>query len=151
LVKVLVFCKIICPCVVFAAPEQIMTRPGMKLLSGLTKKNMLAAVVVDEAHLVASWGQSFRPAYARLTELCLRGRLVPVLVLLALLASLASLFFSLYPSIHLSIYLYLFLSIHPSISLSIYVSFFSIYLSIVSIYMSIHPSMYIYLPTYLSI
>jgi superfamily II DNA helicase RecQ len=59
--------------IVFASPERTLAREG-PLWELITNKNQaflnqLLYVVVDEAHLVFDWGESFRPAYANIPAL----------------------------------------------------------------------------------
>jgi superfamily II DNA helicase RecQ len=59
--------------IVFVSPERTLAREGA-LWELITSKdqaflNKLLYVVVDEAHLVFDWGQSFRPAYANIPAL----------------------------------------------------------------------------------
>ena len=50
--------------IVYATPEVMLTRGVRDLLDGVVVANL----VVDEAHCVCEWGETFRPAYLRLGE-----------------------------------------------------------------------------------
>ena len=50
--------------IVYATPEVMLTRGARELLRGVAIGNL----VVDEAHCVCEWGESFRPAYLELGE-----------------------------------------------------------------------------------
>jgi ATP-dependent DNA helicase RecQ len=51
--------------IVYATPEVLATRAARELLRGIR----IANLVVDEAHCVCEWGESFRPVYLALGEL----------------------------------------------------------------------------------
>jgi superfamily II DNA/RNA helicase len=48
--------------VVFAAPEALSGLLG-RVVASVAEKGLIRALVVDEAHLAAAWGDSFRPAF----------------------------------------------------------------------------------------
>jgi superfamily II DNA helicase RecQ len=50
-------------------PEQLTTSSFTKLLNNKKFHSRLSRVVVDEAHCIKSWGQTFRPAYGALEHL----------------------------------------------------------------------------------
>ncbi|GHU54205.1 ATP-dependent DNA helicase RecQ [Spirochaetia bacterium] len=50
---------------IIANPEVLLTAKVMEKLGGLN----IAHVVIDEAHSVSEWGESFRPAYLRIQEI----------------------------------------------------------------------------------
>ncbi|MDR2143703.1 MAG: RecQ family ATP-dependent DNA helicase [Treponema sp.] len=56
---------------IIANPEVLLTQKMMKVLPELN----IVHVVIDEAHCVSEWGESFRPAYLRVSEIieALRG------------------------------------------------------------------------------
>jgi ATP-dependent DNA helicase RecQ len=75
--------------VVFASPERTLAREG-PLWELVTRKDstfmeQLLYVVVDEAHLVFDWGNSFRPAYANIPALrpYLRKFQIPMIAMTA--------------------------------------------------------------------
>jgi superfamily II DNA helicase RecQ len=71
------------PQLVFLAPEQLISKGCTKLLNGDFSLRV-CALVVDEAHLLNTWGKSFRKAYQQIGWV--RSRLQSV-VLLALTAT----------------------------------------------------------------
>jgi ATP-dependent DNA helicase RecQ len=50
---------------IIANPEVLLTAKVMERLAGLN----IAHVVIDEAHCVSEWGESFRPGYLRIQEI----------------------------------------------------------------------------------
>jgi ATP-dependent DNA helicase RecQ len=50
---------------IIANPEVLLTQKIMKILPELN----IVHVVIDEAHCVSEWGESFRPAYLRISEI----------------------------------------------------------------------------------
>jgi superfamily II DNA helicase RecQ len=60
----------------FAAPERLVRGPLADAILACGREQGLAALVVDEAHLVAGWGGRFRPAFQQVKEQ--RGRLLEV-------------------------------------------------------------------------
>jgi ATP-dependent DNA helicase RecQ len=58
---------------IIANPEVLLTQKMMKALPTLN----IVHVVIDEAHCVSEWGESFRPAYLRISEIIEALRNVP--------------------------------------------------------------------------
>lgn len=56
-------------CLLFVSPERL---GNLHLLDALRSRSPLSLLVVDEAHCVAEWGHSFRPAYFRLGKILQR-------------------------------------------------------------------------------
>jgi superfamily II DNA helicase RecQ len=52
----------------FAAPERLVRGPLADAILACGREQGLAALVVDEAHLVAGWGGRFRPAFQQVKE-----------------------------------------------------------------------------------
>ncbi|MDR1466382.1 MAG: RecQ family ATP-dependent DNA helicase [Treponema sp.] len=53
------------PCFIITNPETLLTRNVMERLYSLN----IVHIVIDEAHCVSEWGESFRPAYLRVREI----------------------------------------------------------------------------------
>lgn len=69
---------------VYLSPEMVNNSARVqKVLSKLHESNMLARVVVDEAHCVSSWGHDFRPDYKGMSMFKELYPLVPVMALTA--------------------------------------------------------------------
>jgi superfamily II DNA/RNA helicase len=56
------------PSLVFISPEMALGRQGREALMKAARANRLASLVVDEAHLISSWGVKFRPDLQRLAR-----------------------------------------------------------------------------------
>lgn len=56
------------PSLVFISPEMALARQGRNALMKAAQANKLASLVVDEAHLISSWGVKFRPDLQRLAR-----------------------------------------------------------------------------------
>ena len=70
--------------IVFCTPERITRNEDFKkLLSELYQKGNLVRFVLDEVHVVKSWGDDFRPAYNALKTLKIEYPSVPILGLTA--------------------------------------------------------------------
>lgn len=74
----------------YIAPEALVQLSFKQLLLRMAAEGLLSALVIDEAHLLVSWGQSFRVEYQLLPTLChlLREKVpngLPVLLLSATL------------------------------------------------------------------
>jgi ATP-dependent DNA helicase Q1 len=68
----------------YMTPERIVTAAGTQnILQELYQNDMLARIVIDEAHCVSSWGHDFRKEYARLGVLKESYPDVPVVALTA--------------------------------------------------------------------
>ncbi|KAF8320040.1 ATP-dependent DNA helicase [Clavulina sp. PMI_390] len=58
------------PSLLYITPERIESNPATRsLINQLHAKKMLARFVIDEAHVVSSWGRDFRPSYEKLSRL----------------------------------------------------------------------------------
>lgn len=55
--------------VLFCSPE-LVTRGLLPQLFRVAETGLLTSIVIDEAHLIESWGMDFRPAFQRLVPLC---------------------------------------------------------------------------------
>lgn len=54
--------------VVFMAPEMALGKEGSHALKTAAKNKKLDSLVIDEAHLITSWGRKFRPSFQRLAK-----------------------------------------------------------------------------------
>ena len=71
---------------VFITPENIVENPKyLKMLQSPVYKSNIAALVVDEAHCVKTWGDQFRRTFAQIGDL--RSLLPNELKILALTAT----------------------------------------------------------------
>ncbi|THH06507.1 hypothetical protein EW146_g9590 [Bondarzewia mesenterica] len=72
------------PRIVYVTPEKLDANNIMKsLLAKLYRENQLARFVIDEAHLVTTWGRDFRESYAQLASLRREYPNVPIMALTA--------------------------------------------------------------------
>lgn len=55
---------------VFTSPESLVSGPLQAAVLDAARQGLLRYLVIDEAHLVAAWGDEFRPAFQRLAESC---------------------------------------------------------------------------------
>ena len=53
----------------YITPEFAISQQAVQCFETMTKKQTLIRFVIDEAHCVDTWGNSFRPSYATLFEL----------------------------------------------------------------------------------
>src|SRR5688572_21462027 len=68
----------------YATPEKLAKSvPFNTLLDHLHRQNALELIVIDEAHCVSQWGNSFRPDYLHLNVLKQRFPTVPMMALTA--------------------------------------------------------------------
>ena len=68
----------------YVTPEALTQSGQMSgALDGLNNRNLLARIVIDEAHCVSQWGHDFRPDYKQLGELRKRYPRVPFIALTA--------------------------------------------------------------------
>ena len=68
----------------YLTPEKICASTKlMSVLENLYKRNLLARVVIDEAHCVSQWGHDFRPDYKKLCILREKFPQVPLIALTA--------------------------------------------------------------------
>ena len=68
----------------YVTPEALSRSNQMNsALDNLNNRNMLARIVIDEAHCVSQWGHDFRPDYQQLGGLRQRYRHVPFIALTA--------------------------------------------------------------------
>ncbi|KAF9554361.1 P-loop containing nucleoside triphosphate hydrolase protein [Agrocybe pediades] len=52
--------------VILVSPEMLSTRGFANLIESKTFQSRLVAIVVDEVHLLTSWGENFRPAFRQI-------------------------------------------------------------------------------------
>ncbi|CAO3644916.1 unnamed protein product [Cunninghamella blakesleeana] len=67
----------------YITPEQLQSSELQSALSSLARANLLARMVIDEAHCVSQWGHDFRPEYRNLGKLRLNWPNVPWMALTA--------------------------------------------------------------------
>uniref|UniRef100_A0A182QM24 DNA 3'-5' helicase n=1 Tax=Anopheles farauti TaxID=69004 RepID=A0A182QM24_9DIPT len=68
----------------YVTPEKISSSAKFQnLLSALYRRNLLARIVIDEAHCVSAWGHDFRPDYKKLSVLRQQFPTVPIIALTA--------------------------------------------------------------------
>lgn len=68
----------------YVTPEMLSKNLAMiDLFKSLHQRNLLARIVIDEAHCVSQWGHDFRPDYKALGEVRKQFRGVPVMALTA--------------------------------------------------------------------
>lgn len=68
----------------YLTPEKICASTKlMSVLENLYKRNLLARIVIDEAHCVSQWGHDFRPDYKKLCVLREKFPQVPMIALTA--------------------------------------------------------------------
>ena len=74
------------PRVLLLSPEQLISKQFEKLVNDLGFRKRVCLLAVDEAHLLDTWGNSFRKAYLQIEFM--RARFEPALVMIAMTATL---------------------------------------------------------------
>lgn len=69
--------------ILFVTPEKINSNNSLTILTDLHRRKLLARFVIDEAHCVIQWGNSFRPSYKELSKLRPNFPNVPLIALTA--------------------------------------------------------------------
>lgn len=69
--------------IIFLTPEKLVVHGTLALIAKLHSKGLLERVVIDEAHCVCKWGNSFRVSYLKLSILKENFPDVPTLALTA--------------------------------------------------------------------
>jgi bloom syndrome protein len=70
--------------IIYVTPERIVCNQGFnQILHTLHTKNLIARIVIDEAHCISKWGHEFRPDYRKLSDLQNVYPGVPIMALTA--------------------------------------------------------------------